>query len=84
MCDFDLVLCGHAHGGQVRIPGLVNGLYAPGQGIFPKYAGGAYKLDKGSMIVSRGLAKSNLPRVFNRPELVVITLEPEDVGDEEI
>ncbi len=76
---FDLVVSGHAHGGQVRIPGLLNGLYAPDQGVFPKYAGGRYLLADGSteMIVSRGLCKNVLPRVFNRPEAVVIDIEPE-------
>lgn len=75
--DFDLVLCGHAHGGQWRIPGLLNGLYAPNQGVFPKYAGGRYDFESGTLIVSRGLARESTlaPRVFNRPELVVIDLE---------
>ena len=73
---FDLAVCGHAHGGQVRIPLLLNGLYAPDQGWFPGYAGGRYELGDGAMIVSRGLAKNGLPRVFNRPELVVIDLLP--------
>ena len=41
--NFDLVVCGHAHGGQVRIPGLLNGLYAPNQGFFPSHAGGFYR-----------------------------------------
>ena len=74
---FDLVLCGHAHGGQFRIPGILNGLYAPGQGFFPKYAGGEYTLDSTKMIVSRGLAKEStpLPRIFNRPELVIVDIE---------
>lgn len=73
----DLVVCGHAHGGQVRIPFLINGLYAPGQGLFPKYAGGLYRLtEKTSMVVSRGLCRNELPRVFNPPELVVIDLLP--------
>ncbi|MBQ8508971.1 MAG: metallophosphoesterase [Clostridia bacterium] len=73
---FDLVLCGHAHGGQWRLPGLINGLYAPGQGLFPKYAGGQYALDDTTMIVSRGLARETtwVPRIFNRPELVIIGL----------
>ena len=77
---FDLVLSGHAHGGQWRIPGLINGLYAPGQGWFPQYAGGLYSFDNTTMIVGRGLSResSAVPRVFNRPELVVITLEGED------
>ncbi|MBQ7921827.1 MAG: metallophosphoesterase [Clostridia bacterium] len=75
--DFDLVLCGHAHGGQWRIPGILNGLYAPHQGIFPKYAGGRYDAENMTMIVSRGLARETtwVPRIFNRPELVVIDLE---------
>ncbi|MDO4733224.1 MAG: metallophosphoesterase, partial [Bacillota bacterium] len=73
---FDLELSGHAHGGQLRIPGLLNGLYAPNQGFFPKYAGGLYQLGKTSLLVSRGLCKSRLPRVFNRPELAIIELLP--------
>ncbi len=75
---FDLVVSGHAHGGQVRIPGILNGLYAPNQGLFPKYAGGRYLFADGSteMVVSRGLCKNVLPRVFNRPEVVVIDIAP--------
>lgn len=77
--DFDLVLAGHAHGGQVILPGLINGLYAPHQGVFPSYAGGRYELKEGqTMIVSRGLSKHVRPRVFNRPELVLITLLPKE------
>ena len=73
---FDLALCGHAHGGQVRVPLLLNGLYAPHQGLFPKYAGGQYAFDNGNqVIVSRGLMINDLPRVFNPPELVVIDIE---------
>jgi len=74
--DFDLVVSGHAHGGQIRIPGLLNGLYAPNQGFLPKYAGGVYDLGSSTMIVSRGLAKSFIPRIFNPPEIVLISLEP--------
>ena len=73
---FDLVLSGHAHGGQVRIPGILNGLYAPNQGLFPKYAGGLYELGATSLVVSRGLCKNNLPRIFNPPELVIVDLLP--------
>ncbi|MEG2571177.1 MAG: metallophosphoesterase, partial [Clostridia bacterium] len=75
-CDFDLVLSGHAHGGQWRIPGILNGLYAPGQGLFPKHAGGQYAMGDNLMIVSRGLARGGnvIPRIFNRPELVIIDL----------
>ena len=69
----DLVLAGHAHGGQVRIPFLVNGLYAPDQGYKPDHAGGYYTQETYEMIVSRGLSLNpNLPRVFNPPEVVVI------------
>ena len=73
---FDLVAAGHAHGGQVRIPGILNGLLAPNQGWFPQYAGGRYELGDTVMIVSRGLCRNFLPRVFNRPELVIVVLEP--------
>ena len=75
---FDLVIAGHAHGGQVRIPGILNGLLAPNQGLFPKYAGGLYELDDTIMVVSRGLCRNIIPRVFNPPEIVVIDLEPMD------
>ncbi len=69
--DFDLVFAGHAHGGQWRFFG--RGLFAPGQGLFPKYTSGIH----GKMIVSRGLAnKVILPRIFNEPELVVVDVIP--------
>ncbi|MBQ4546706.1 MAG: metallophosphoesterase [Oscillospiraceae bacterium] len=73
---FDLVLSGHAHGGQWRIPGVLNGLYTPDQGLFPEYAGGLYEVGNTKMIVSRGLAKESnvVPRIFNRPELVIIDI----------
>ena len=75
--DFDLVLSGHAHGGQWRIPGLLNGLFAPDQGLFPEYAGGRYDYAGGTMIVSHGLAREStpVPRIFNRPELVVVEVQ---------
>ena len=73
----DLVVSGHAHGGQVRIPGVLNGLYAPNQGWFPKLAGGAYTQDGTTLIVSRGLAvRTWLPRIFNRPEVVLMRCVP--------
>ena len=75
---FDLILAGHAHGGQWRLPGVVNGLLAPDQGLFPPYAGWRYELEGGTLIVSRGLAREStrVPRVFNRPELVIIDVTP--------
>ncbi len=75
---YDLVLCGHAHGGQWRIPGLLNGLLAPEEGLFPQYAGGFYQMDDTAFIVSRGLAKEStrVPRLYNPPELVLIDLLP--------
>lgn len=73
----DLVVSGHAHGGQVRIPGVLNGLYAPNQGWFPKLAGGAYTQGGTTLIVSRGLAvRTRLPRIFNRPEVVLVRCVP--------
>lgn len=74
---FDLVLSGHTHGGQWRLPGIVNGLLAPNQGWFPRYAGGEYFVNGATLIVSRGLAREStrIPRIFNRPELVVVALK---------
>lgn len=70
----DLVLCGHAHGGQVRLP-FVGGLVAPNQGVFPQYTAGVHIKRQTNMVVSRGLGNSIAPvRINNRPELVVITL----------
>jgi len=75
--SFDLVLSGHAHGGQVIIPNIINGLFAPNQGLFPKYAGGVYTHGKLTHIVSRGLSVNPwLPRIFNPPELVIVIIEP--------
>lgn len=69
-----LALCGHAHGGQVRIP-LIGGVIAPHQGFFPKYDSGVYTKGDTKMILSRGLGNSLCPlRVNNRPELIVAEL----------
>ena len=75
---FNLVLAGHAHGGQWRIPGIINGLWAPNQGLFPAYAGGRYEQNGTVMIVSRGLAREStqVPRWYNRPEIVMIEVVP--------
>jgi len=76
-CGVDLALCGHAHGGQIRIP-AVGGLIAPHQGWFPEYYEGLHELDGTQMIVSRGVGNSLFPfRVNNRPEVPVITLKCE-------
>jgi len=73
---FDIVLSGHTHGGQVRIPFILNGLLAPHQGLFPKYAGGLYEMENYTHVVSRGVSFSPwLPRVFNPPEIVVVDIE---------
>ena len=75
----DLVLSGHAHGGQWRLPVLLeNGLLSPDQGLFPKYSNGEYIFGETKLLVSRGLAREStrrIPRIFNRPEIVVITLK---------
>jgi predicted MPP superfamily phosphohydrolase len=72
---FDLVLTGHAHGGQFRIP-FAGGVFAPGQGIFPKYDSGVFTSGNTKMVVSRGVGNSIIPvRVFNRPELIILELK---------
>ena len=73
--DVDLILCGHAHGGQVRLP-FIGGLFAPGQGVFPKYTSGMFTFGKVKMIVSRGLGNSLFPLRFNNnPQIIVINME---------
>lgn len=73
----DLVLSGHAHGGQFRIP-IIGGLVAPNQGLFPEYTAGLFESpDATKMIISRGLGNSIIPiRINNNPELVVIAIRP--------
>lgn len=73
----DLILSGHAHGGQFRLP-FVGGLVAPNQGLFPKYDGGMYGDGGTKMIVSRGVGNSIIPiRLNNRPEVVLVELRYE-------
>lgn len=70
---FDLAVSGHAHGGQARIPPLINGIYSPDQGLFPHYAGGCYVSGGFRHVVSRGVAVfPGVPRIFNPPEVTVI------------
>lgn len=65
--EIDLILSGHAHGGQIRLFG--HGLFAPGQGLLPKYTSGVH----GNLILTRGLSNTAfLPRFFNPTELVYI------------
>ena len=71
--DIPLVLSGHAHGGQIRLFG--HPIYSPGQGLFPRYAQGMHE---GRLIVSRGLGNHTvIPRMFNAPELCIITVGKE-------
>lgn len=70
-----LVLTGHAHGGQMRIPRLHISLYAPGQGVFPKYTQGVHAAGNTQMVISRGLGNSSFPfRAYNPPEVVVVNV----------
>lgn len=70
----ELVLSGHAHGGQVRLP-FIGGLYTPSEGLFPTYDSGVFSRGNTTMVVSRGIGNSSFPiRFNNRPELVLITL----------
>ena len=70
----NLVLSGHAHGGQIILP-FIGGLIAPGQGFFPEYTQGVHTKENTNMVISRGIGDSYLPRVNNMPELVIITLK---------
>ena len=73
----DLVLSGHAHGGQFRLP-FIGGLVAPNQGLFPEYDAGIYTEGNTNMLVSRGIGNSILPfRINNRPEVILIELQAE-------
>ncbi len=73
--QMDLVFSGHAHGGQFRLP-VIGGVFAPNQGLFPKYTAGIYEEGTTRMVVSRGLGNSSFPfRINNNPELVVVTLQ---------
>ena len=72
-CDTGIICAGHAHGGQIRLFG--HGLYAPGQGFFPRYPSGVHD---GRFVISRGLTNHSFPpRIFNRPELVILHIYTE-------
>ena len=77
--NIDFTVCGHAHGGQIQLFG--RGLYAPGQGLFPRLTHGIH--DGGRMMISRGMtnaAKPRIPRFGNPCELILLELEPEEGG----
>ena len=74
-CGVDLALSGHAHGGQFRLP-FIGGLFAPNQGLFPKYDSGQYTNGNTNMIASRGIGNCLFPlRLFNQPEVILIELK---------
>ena len=71
----DLTMSGHIHGGMVRLP-YFGSVFSPDEGLFPKYADGEYHLNESVLVVSRGLGIGTRGfRVFNRPDLVLITLK---------
>ena len=79
--DIDFTLCGHAHGGQIQLFG--RGLYAPGQGLFPKWTHGIH--DDGRVMISRGMtngAKPRVPRINNPCEVILLELQPKQGGTE--
>ena len=72
--DVDLVLSGHYHGGQIRIP-LVGGIYAPEAGLFPDYTEGMYVGTQATCVLSTGLGASiGIPRFNNLPQMTVVDL----------
>ena len=76
--NFNIMFSGHAHGGQFILP-FIGGLFAPGQGILPKYYRGIHG-EKNKLIISRGLGNSGFPlRLFNRPEVIVVDIYNEKI-----
>lgn len=72
--NMDLVLSGHTHGGQFRLP-FIGGIVAPDQGLFPKYDAGIFRENGTTMVISKGLGNSVIPfRLNNRPEIVIVEL----------
>ena len=73
--NIELVLSGHTHGGQIKIP-FIGALYVPSQGFFPKYVDGIYKEKDTTMVISKGIGSSLIPlRLFSNPELILLELE---------
>ena len=73
----DVTMAGHAHGGMIRLP-FTDGLFGPGQTLFPKRTSGLYRENRAAMVVSRGLGPTIMPRLFNRPHVVALTLHSEN------
>ncbi len=75
---YDFVLSGHGHGGIVRLP-FVGGLIGTDRRFFPEWTSGIYTVGDSTLFVSRGLGNNTVPfkgfRIFNRPELAVVTLK---------
>lgn len=70
----DLALCGHAHGGQVRLP-FIGGLYSADQGLFPKLCDGYHEIGNSKLIITRGLGSSGImPRINNAPEIAIVDI----------
>lgn len=80
--DLDLVLCGHYHGGLMRIPFTEFGLYAPYVGWVPRYSRGCFEGESATCILSSGLGKGRpmIPRINNPPEIVVVDLVPAETS----
>ena len=72
--NVDIILSGHGHGGIVRLP-LVGGVIGTDRRLFPKYDAGEFRSGQYTMIVSRGLGGSIIPRFLNTPDVVVVTLK---------
>ena len=73
----DVTMAGHAHGGMIRLP-FTDGLFGPGQTLFPKRTSGLYRENRAAMVVSRGLGPTIMPRLFNRPHVIALTLHSEN------
>ena len=78
--DADVILSGHAHGGQIRFFGI--GLYSPGQGFFPRFTTGLYRIGKSILHVSRGLGNTiPFPRMFDTPELNILYFQTDRIKE---
>ncbi len=74
----DLAISGHTHGGQIRLP-FLGGLWAPDQGVLPRYVEGIHELGTVTLAITRGLGSQSvwIPRLGNPPEILVIDVVPE-------